>query len=223
MAINDSIDLHYIGATKEPVPRADSKNRRCCRARRLSRWIRLALCRTVEETSAEPGGAASAVPAAGASCRLAIMIIDLVKDLGAWIWLIAGVALVALELVAPGRVFLRVGLAAIAVGVFALLIALPWEAQLVLFVFLAPAFALVGRRASARPAEGSAPAGGNERGRRLIGMIIELGGPIVDGRGRVRIDNTTWRVAGPDMPAGTRVRIVAADGTVLTVRRVGRA
>ena len=41
--------------------------------------------------------------------------------------------------------------------------------------------------------------------------------PIVDGAGTVRIDDTIWRVAGPDAPAGSRVRVVHADGASLTV------
>ena len=32
-----------------------------------------------------------------------------------------------------------------------------------------------------------------------------------------RIDDTIWRVAGPDAPAGSRVKIVQADGASLTV------
>ena len=35
--------------------------------------------------------------------------------------------------------------------------------------------------------------------------------------GTVRIDDTIWRVAGPDAPAGSRVRVVQADGASLTV------
>jgi hypothetical protein len=34
----------------------------------------------------------------------------------------------------------------------------------------------------------------------------------------VRIDDTTWRVIGPNMVSGTRVRVVHADGALLTVR-----
>jgi len=33
----------------------------------------------------------------------------------------------------------------------------------------------------------------------------------------VRVDDTIWRVAGPDTPAGSRVRVVRADGASLTV------
>jgi membrane protein implicated in regulation of membrane protease activity len=33
----------------------------------------------------------------------------------------------------------------------------------------------------------------------------------------VRIDDTVWRVTGPDAPAGSRVKVVKADGARLTV------
>ena len=51
----------------------------------------------------------------------------------------------------------------------------------------------------------------------MIGRVFTLEKPIVDGSGTVRIDDTIWRVAGPDAPAGSRVKIVQADGASLTV------
>ena len=39
--------------------------------------------------------------------------------------------------------------------------------------------------------------------------------------GRIRIDDSIWRVAGPDSPAGTRIRVEAADGTLLRVAPLG--
>ena len=122
------------------------------------------------------------------------MVIELVQDLGPWTWMIVGVALLALEIAAPGAFFLWFGLAAIAVGVLSLFVAVPWQAQLLIFVGL------------------------NQRGQRLVGTIVVLSEPIVDGKGRVRIDDTTWRVIGPNMVSGTRVRVVHADGALLTVR-----
>ena len=57
----------------------------------------------------------------------------------------------------------------------------------------------------------------NKRTEALIGREFTLEKPIVDGSGTVRIDDTIWRVAGPDAPAGSRVKIVRADGASLTV------
>ena len=57
----------------------------------------------------------------------------------------------------------------------------------------------------------------NRRTAALIGREFTLEKPIIDGSGTVRIDDTVWRVAGPDAPAGSRVKVVQADGANLTV------
>ena len=44
----------------------------------------------------------------------------------------------------------------------------------------------------------------NRRAEALVGRVFTLEKPIVDGVGTVRIDDTVWRVTGPDSPAGTR-------------------
>ena len=57
----------------------------------------------------------------------------------------------------------------------------------------------------------------NKRADALVGRVFTLEKPIIDGSGTVRIDDTIWRVAGPNAPAGSRVRIVQADGASLRV------
>jgi hypothetical protein len=57
----------------------------------------------------------------------------------------------------------------------------------------------------------------NRRAESYVGRIFTLDNPIVDGVGRVRIDDTIWRVTGPDSAAGSRVRIVRAEGANLFV------
>jgi membrane protein implicated in regulation of membrane protease activity len=57
----------------------------------------------------------------------------------------------------------------------------------------------------------------NRRTAALIGREFTLEKPIIDGSGTVRIDDTIWRVAGPEAPAGSRVKVVHADGANLTV------
>jgi len=151
------------------------------------------------------------------------MLIELAGKLGAWIWLIFGVVLLALEIAAPGAFMLWFGLAAIVVGVLALLVVVPWQAQFILFVVLAILLVLVGRRYFSHSASNAVPSGLNARGRRLVGTIVVLDEPLVDGRGRVRIDDTAWRVTGANMPSGTRVRIVEADGALLSVKNADEA
>ncbi len=40
----------------------------------------------------------------------------------------------------------------------------------------------------------------NKRADALVGRVFTLEKPIIDGAGTVRIDDTVWRIAGPDTP-----------------------
>jgi len=76
---------------------------------------------------------------------------------------------------------------------------------------------IAGRRYFARSAAPSEQPFLNQRANGLIGRSYVLSEPIVSGHGRIRIDDTTWRIVGPDLPSGTQVRVAAADGAVLEV------
>lgn len=57
----------------------------------------------------------------------------------------------------------------------------------------------------------------NARGQRHVGKLAVLEKPIAAGRGRIRLGDSLWAVEGSDLPAGTRVRVVASRGAVLLV------
>ncbi|QDL95891.1 NfeD family protein [Rhodopseudomonas palustris] len=142
--------------------------------------------------------------------------------LGAWNWLILGLALMALELLAPGVFLFWLGLAALLVGLLALLLEPGWQLQILLFGLFAAAAVPLWRRL-ARGGDVEVHATNPHLNRRtdaLVGREFTLEKPIEGGVGAVRIDDTVWRVFGPDTPAGSRVRIVAADGAKLTVAAV---
>ena len=143
---------------------------------------------------------------------------EMFSTLGTWNWLIFGFILMALELLAPGVFMLWLGLAALLVGLLSFVISPSWQTQLLLFAVFAVA-AVPAWRYFAR-SEGSRSQTNpflNKRTEALVGREFTLERPIVDGTGTVRIDDTIWRVAGPDAPAGSRVRVVQADGASLTV------
>ena len=149
------------------------------------------------------------------------MILDAVNSLGGWTWWILGVILLGLELFAPGNVFVWFGIAAILTGILALAIDLAWQTEALVFVVLAVVLAIAGRRYFARDSGKSEQPLLNERAGRLIGQSFVLTEPIVDGHGKVRIDDTNWRVTGPDLPSGTRVRVTGSNGAVLSVGTAG--
>ena len=124
----------------------------------------------------------------------------------------------------PGVFFLWIGIAAILVGVIAVLpgaIGFAWQWQVIVFLVLAVASVFVGRRLmSGRGAESDEPLL-NKRAEQLVGQTATLSEPIVDGHGRIRMGDTLWRVTGPELPAGTRVRVTATtDGTTLIVEKL---
>jgi inner membrane protein len=60
----------------------------------------------------------------------------------------------------------------------------------------------------------------NRPAAQLVGRVLIVAEAIEGGRGKVRVGDTLWPVEGPDAPAGTEVRVTAANGTVLVVERV---
>jgi inner membrane protein len=143
---------------------------------------------------------------------------EMFVTLGSWNWLIFGVLLMTLELLAPGVFLFWLGLAALLVGLLSFAIDLSWQTQFLMFaVFAACAVPLWRRIALSGTAVSRSNPFLNKRADALIGRVFTLEKPIIDGSGTVRIDDTIWRVAGPDTPAGSRVRIVQADGASLTV------
>jgi membrane protein implicated in regulation of membrane protease activity len=143
---------------------------------------------------------------------------DMFFTLGTWNWLIFGFILMALELLAPGVFLFWLGLAALLVGLLSFAINPSWQAQLLMFAVLAVAAVPLWRRvALSNKAVSKSNPFLNKRADALVGRVFTLEKPIIDGSGTVRIDDTIWRVAGPDTPAGSRVRIVQADGASLTV------
>lgn len=149
------------------------------------------------------------------------MLSAFLTEFGPWSWWIFGLALLAAELLMPGVFLVWIGLAAIAVGALSLGLwnttIWHWEVQMLVFAVLSVIFVLVGRRFYARADHNSDQPLLNQRAATLIGRTATLGEPIVDGRGRMRIDDTFWPVMGPDLPAGTRVVISGHDGPYLKV------
>jgi inner membrane protein len=141
-----------------------------------------------------------------------------VSGLGPWAWVILGVVLIGVEVVAPGSFFVWLGVAALLVGAIDGAFDLPWQGAMLAFAGLSVASVLLGRTIAGRRDEGSADRPTlNRRAHALVGRVFTLDAPILEGSGRVRVDDSSWRVSGPDAPAGTSVRVVGVEGTTLMV------
>lgn len=137
-----------------------------------------------------------------------------------WHWWAFGVFLLIVELLAPGMYFLWMAESAFVVGVIKLIVpALSWEYQLILFSVLSIVSIVVFRLFLKRhPIETDQPLL-NQRAAQYIGRLFTLEYPIVNGQGRIRVDDSTWKVQGEDCEPGSKVRVVAAEGVVLKVEK----
>ena len=136
-----------------------------------------------------------------------------------WYWWALAAVLLVFEMMLPGVVFLFLAIGAAASGFFLLVVSdLSLELQLLVFAIVSVASAVMLRPTLKRLQQDRvANTGLNARGESLVGRTIVLDSPILRGQGRVMLADGSWTVTGPDMAAGTRVRVTAVNGTELKV------
>ncbi|QCO67120.1 NfeD family protein [Luteimonas yindakuii] len=137
-------------------------------------------------------------------------------------WAAVALLLFAAETLAPGAFMLWMGFAAAAMFVGVLLvpgIGLLWQvAAFVVLSFVSIQVYRTWFRGSGRTSDHPTL---NRRAAHHLGRVVPVETAIVDGRGRVKIGDAFWVVAGPDLPVGAPVRVTGADGMVLLVESAG--
>ena len=138
-----------------------------------------------------------------------------------WHWWILAVALIIVEILLPSFFALWLAIAAALTGLLLLIFpGLGWEWQLLLFAIFSVISIIAWRRYYQKhPIKTDEPLL-NRRGEGYLGRELTLSQPIVDGIGKIRLDDSTWKVQGPDCPAGSKIRIIALNNVVFTVELV---
>jgi len=133
-------------------------------------------------------------------------------------WAAIALLLFAAETIAPGAFMLWLGFAAVVLFLVVLLMSgIPLLAQVAAFVVLSFISIQIYRTwFRGRERQSDQPAL-NRRAAALVGRVVPLEHGIVQGRGRVQIADAYWDVTGPELPAGTPVRITGAEGMTLMV------
>lgn len=135
-----------------------------------------------------------------------------------WHWWIAAVVLLILETLAPGAIFLWMGAAAAVVGLLLLLIpSMSWEIQMILFAVLSLLAVIAWKMWRGNKVESTDQPALNRRGQQYIGRTFTLSSPIINGVGKIKVDDSMWKVRGPDIGAGKDVKVVRVDGVILEV------
>lgn len=135
-----------------------------------------------------------------------------------WHWGILAVGLVLLEMILPLFFFLWLGMAAGIVG--GLLFFFPemgWKVQFLCFSGISVVSVAISRLLLLRSPTPTDRPTLNRRGSQYVGRVFTLTDPIENGVGRIRVDDTTWRIVGQDVSAGQKVKVIGFEGAVLSV------
>jgi len=138
-----------------------------------------------------------------------------------WLWLALGIALVALEILAPSFVLIWPGLAAIAMALLAWLApGFSGEALVALFAALSIALLFGGRALMARVEQDEPKTQLNARGQSMVGREAKV--LSVNGKqGKVEIDGVQWPATWDENgtpEAGQWVSITSASGVNLSAK-----
>ncbi|TKI06245.1 NfeD family protein [Martelella alba] len=134
-------------------------------------------------------------------------------------WITLGGALLAAEMLGAGGYLLWSGIAAVLVGLLSWVLPLDWAWQGVFFSLLTVASAVAWWYWLRGRDKNAAQSLLNQRGAQLVGTHAILIEPVVNGIGRVRVGDGTWRaVSDTDLAAGCSVVVIAAEGVTLRVR-----
>ena len=138
-----------------------------------------------------------------------------------WYWWLIALVLLVLEILTPGYFFMWMAASGFLTGGIVLLIpTTSMNMQILIFSVLAVvaviAWKFYGKR---HPTESDQPLL-NKRGVQYIGRVFNLYQPIKNGEGKIKVDDSIWKVHGEDCTIDNRVKVVAIRGTVFDVEKV---
>lgn len=140
----------------------------------------------------------------------------------AWWWLSLGIALLIIEMISGTLIFFFISVGAFLVAVLTWGLDLGGIAQGLTFALTTVAAVAAWRKFRPNPGDKleqlAGASGLNSRLAGFVGREAVLEEALRNGRGRIRMDDSYWNVVGEDLPAGSRVRIVAVEGMILRVQ-----
>ena len=131
--------------------------------------------------------------------------------------MVLAVVLAAAETLMPGAVAIWFAASAAVIGLLLIVIPIPWQWQLIGFAVLGVAAMLLYRNYRKKNPGTFEQPNLNQRGLQYVGSELVLVEPIEQGSGKAKLGDGVWKVSGPELPAGARVRVTGVNGTILTV------
>lgn len=135
-------------------------------------------------------------------------------------WFIAAVVLGTIEVAVGANFFLMwCGLSAFLVASLAYFLPIGLKTQIIIFSIVAVAVILIWQKFKPKFITKQPKTILNQRANQYLGREFYLEEAIINGFGKVKVDDSSWRVEGPNLPEGTKVKVIGVDGTLLRVRK----
>jgi inner membrane protein len=147
--------------------------------------------------------------------------LDWIASLGGWAWILLGLLLIGVEVLAPAMFMIWLGLAALITGAVVGLTGISWQPATLIFATLAIVSVLAGRYMTRqRKDEPDNAEFLNAGTRALIGKSFTLDRALTGGIGQLKVGDSVWRITGPDAESGDEIRVTGIDGTTLKVEKL---
>jgi inner membrane protein len=143
------------------------------------------------------------------------------EDIVFWHWWIVSLGFFIFEMLVGSYFFLFIGAAAAVVGLLLLIFSgMSWPIQFVLWGVFSVVSVVAWRIYRKNNPVVSKEPTLNQRGQQYVGRNFTLEEPVVNGQGKIKVDDSTWKIeAAEDFESGTKVTVTEADGTVLRVEK----
>ncbi len=139
---------------------------------------------------------------------------------GPWFWFIVAGLLLLGELMSPGVFLMWLAGAAALTGLADLFLGLSWQSEVALFAVLAVLLVFASWNwVKAQRAPKSDQPHLNMRHGAYVGRVFVLDQAIVNGAGKLKIEDALWDVDGPDLPVGARVKVTGVNGLRLLAEK----
>ena len=138
-----------------------------------------------------------------------------------WYWLVMALAFLVVEILAPGFFFLWMAASAFVTGLIVWLVpSIGINAQIFIFSVLSIIAILVWKFYMKKRSKETDQPLLNKRGAQYVGRVFNLYEAIENGQGKIKVDDSIWKVYGEDCDIKTRVKVTGIRGTVFEVVRM---
>jgi len=138
-----------------------------------------------------------------------------------WHWLTAAVVLIVVEIMVGTFFLLWIGFAAVMTALIQWAFGIGWQVQIVVFTLMATISIIAWHFYKKNNPDVDPLPNLNKRGHQHVGRTFNLSRAIVNGVGKINVNDSTWKVEGSeDLPLDAKVKVVDIQGNVLKVEKV---